>query len=417
MSRTNSCFLCKNQVFIETFASYIHIDELFFGSYFTQSTKEEENLITHGGLGGNGGGALHLVARHVVMDGSLSANGQDGASQSTVGGGSGGSLWLECEDLSGFGTFKANGGRGSPKGGGGGGGRIAVYYQRLDNFDGIFVAKGGDSESEVGGAGTVYLEHRNNSVTINNTLIVDNKLLKYPLAIDKSKGHLHNLLDGLYHDISQVGGVTWLIEYRNHSFTRVDIRGNAHVAVLWHISLGDIEFRSQTLTGDTTGVLHLGRQQLFGFLKVNLYFPLNCMVYANGKLEIPKNLNLRNVWMEVNGTISDSEEYVIDKNGALYIWSTGKTRGYSQGFYHFVNLTVRSSGKLYTTTLQGEPILTVNGTKVVVNAGGVISGNSLRIESENITVDMAGMTKNILNKYFYCPYAVLKFLFSFFKAS
>lgn len=116
------------------------------------------------------------------------------------------------------------------------------------------------------------------------------------------------------------------------------------------------------------------------------------MVYPHGTLEIPKKLYLRDVWMEVNGTISDSEEYTIDRKGSLSVWSTGRTRNYPQGFYHFVNLTVRSQGLLYTTRVNSGERMIVNASSIIINAGGVISGNGLKIESTNVTVDMAGKT-------------------------
>lgn len=114
------------------------------------------------------------------------------------------------------------------------------------------------------------------------------------------------------------------------------------------------------------------------------------MVYDRGMLEIPSKLYLRNVWMEVNGTISDSLEYTIDQKGSLSVWSTGHTANYPKGFYHFHNLTVRSQGLLYATATDRNTEVTVNATLTVVNAGGVISGNRLRVESTNLTVDMAG---------------------------
>ena len=135
----------------------------------------------------------------------------------------------------------------------------------------------------------------------------------------------------------------------------------------------------------------MGKQQLFGFRVVNIYFPVNSMVYAGGTLGIPKKLYLRAVWMEVNGTISDSVEYTVDKKGSLSLWSTGRTRSYPQGVYNFVNLTVRSEGQIYATKLTGEPVVVMNATRIVVNAGGTISGNSLKIQSTNLTVDMAGV--------------------------
>lgn len=192
---------------------------------------------------------MKLKTRHAVVDGVVSVNGQNAAPQSNSGGGSGGSINFICDDLSGFGFFQANGGSGSREGGGAGGGRIGVHYTELHKFNGGFVAQGGGSTAEIGGAGTVYLEQRNGSRIVNNTLKIDNKKLKYPFAVQKNQGNLHDLLHGVYDDISQVGGVTWLIEYQNHSFTHVDIKGNAHVAVLWKSNKGDIELRAETITG------------------------------------------------------------------------------------------------------------------------------------------------------------------------
>ena len=146
------------------------------------------------------------------------------------------------------------------------------------------------------------------------------------------------------------------------------------------------------ITGDNSAILHLGHKQLFGFYKVDIYYPVNTMVYDGGVLEIPAKLYLRNVWMEVNGTISDSVEYTIDQKGSLSVWSTGHTANYPKGFFHFHNLTVRSQGLLYATATNGNTEVTINATRTVVNAGGVISGNRLKIESTNLTVDMAGIT-------------------------
>ena len=72
------------------------------------------------------------------VDGVVTANGADAASQG--GGGSGGSIWIVCNILKGYGKFTANGG-GSPTdakygyhGGGGAGGRIAVYFRKNETF-------------------------------------------------------------------------------------------------------------------------------------------------------------------------------------------------------------------------------------------------------------------------------------------
>ena len=82
------------------------------------------------GLGGNGGGCVLIQASgHVLVNGTINANGNNGTSDSG-GGGSGGGVWISCSTFNGTnGLITANGGAGlGGYGGGGGGGRIAVTY-------------------------------------------------------------------------------------------------------------------------------------------------------------------------------------------------------------------------------------------------------------------------------------------------
>jgi len=79
------------------------------------------------GTGGAGGGTIRIVAKSLVVDGSMSANGGDVVDRNWSGGGSGGSIWLMCDSLGGSGRVEANGGWASVYAGGGGGGRIAIH--------------------------------------------------------------------------------------------------------------------------------------------------------------------------------------------------------------------------------------------------------------------------------------------------
>ena len=85
------------------------------------------NPLSAGSRGGSSGcygaGAMRLiVANALVIDGSLTANGDALDS----GGGSGGSMWIGTASIGGGGGIQANGGTGTY---GGGGGRIAIYYR------------------------------------------------------------------------------------------------------------------------------------------------------------------------------------------------------------------------------------------------------------------------------------------------
>ncbi|HWM74328.1 MAG TPA: carboxypeptidase regulatory-like domain-containing protein, partial [Nocardioides sp.] len=115
--------------------------------------------------GGTGGGVIRLLAgdARVHLDGSIVANGGDGAG--TGGGGAGGAVRLAVGRLEGRGRIETRGGAGvgsgSNVGGGGGGGRVSITWRELAaSFD---LAKqvdaaGGANNDRRGGAGTIYLE-------------------------------------------------------------------------------------------------------------------------------------------------------------------------------------------------------------------------------------------------------------------
>jgi hypothetical protein len=112
--------------------------------------------------GGRGGGGIIIdVVEKINLDGQISANGEDGkgGSYSNSGGGSGGGILISTNILEGTGKILANGGNGKADccGGGGGGGRIAIYYNLMENFNGEIEAFGSQGYKS-GGAGTIFLK-------------------------------------------------------------------------------------------------------------------------------------------------------------------------------------------------------------------------------------------------------------------
>ncbi len=112
-----------------------------------------------GYVAGRGGGAIRIwVAGVLILDGALSANGQNGVSNWT-GGGSGGSVWLSAATVSGSGSVTANGGNGTSQGGGGSGGRIA-FTTGNNTFAGTYKAQGGTGARGPAGNGTFnFMDH------------------------------------------------------------------------------------------------------------------------------------------------------------------------------------------------------------------------------------------------------------------
>jgi hypothetical protein len=145
------------------------------------SIKQPTDLGSPSGYSNNcpGGGAVRLTA-----SGTLTVNGTitvDGSDRLTQCGGSGGSVWLDTDVLSGSGIVAANGAVPNVTFGGGGGGRIAVYYNtdsstlisgdKINAFGGATNTT--DANHRDGGAGTVYLDDKNDTET-NGTLVVAN---------------------------------------------------------------------------------------------------------------------------------------------------------------------------------------------------------------------------------------------------
>ncbi|MCD6528247.1 lamin tail domain-containing protein [bacterium] len=133
------------------------------------SLTEPKDLGSGGGNnGGAGGGAIIInVKDTLTLNGTISANGENGEAEYYWGrgGGSGGSIYITTNNFLGSGSITANGGNvfsnekalgGGNRGGGGGGGRIAVYYEK-NNFTGIIQADGGVGDRP-GEPGTIFLK-------------------------------------------------------------------------------------------------------------------------------------------------------------------------------------------------------------------------------------------------------------------
>ena len=115
------------------------------------------------GDGGNGGGAVWIVASGTVTvagTGYIAANGGNGSGYEG-GGGSGGSILIQCGTLTGNGSLQAKGGDRSTWNGensSGGGGRIALHYTNW-NFQGTINIRGGVASAgwgRAGDPGTLY---------------------------------------------------------------------------------------------------------------------------------------------------------------------------------------------------------------------------------------------------------------------
>ncbi|MGK2860043.1 MAG: Ig-like domain-containing protein [Thermoanaerobaculia bacterium] len=100
-----------------------------------------------------GGGVVTIRAQRVVLDGSVTANGGNGAD---AGGAAGGSVWIKADEILGSGTISAIGGQGHA---GGGGGRIALDAPSIGLLPSNVTARTGrnSNESFRAAPGTVWM--------------------------------------------------------------------------------------------------------------------------------------------------------------------------------------------------------------------------------------------------------------------
>jgi hypothetical protein len=116
----------------------------------------------------HGGGIIDIQAASISLEGAIKANGEMGLS-----GGAGGSVHMVTNQLFGNGDIEATGADNIIFSGNhaGGGGRISLISADIAQYTGVMTTQGGSRDSEVSGAGTVYVQDPNQTygwLSINN---------------------------------------------------------------------------------------------------------------------------------------------------------------------------------------------------------------------------------------------------------
>ncbi len=140
---------------------------------------------------GDGGGAIILKVNYILdVEGTISANGEEGLAQGSYGcaatnGGDGGSIYIDTKALKGAGVIEANGGRTYAGITAGNGGQIAIYYQQ-NQFTGKISAYGGQGGHYIEDTGTVYFSSSSDKLIIKGNDNRNNCPLKHSLTgLDK----------------------------------------------------------------------------------------------------------------------------------------------------------------------------------------------------------------------------------------
>ena len=239
-----------------------------YGSYVKPNSTG--TMGGYGGrAGGAGGGLVHVEAGlEVIVDGTITTDGQNAQGGSSAGGGSGGSIFISSYEMKGTGILSVNGGKGDSIGGGGSAGRIALHTPTRNTFTGTYLAIGGagGTSSSFGGPGTVYVAEVKDK-KFHNQLRIDNakRTSTHPVILDE-------------------------FNVTNYVLNESFIMGGAKL----QIRPGSGSLKIFTVKGDRTGLLWLRANHTF-FIENDKYStaaPVNFVVSEYSKLVMPSVVRL-----------------------------------------------------------------------------------------------------------------------------
>ena len=390
-----------------------------------------------GPKGGAGGGRIWLnVTNTILIDGTLTASGDNGVTQNNYnsisstgwvsdlpgGGGSGGSIWLHCYRITGYGIILARGGNGTLGtyryttssyqsstfgSGGGAGGRIAMYFQKNDTFSEFrYLANGGwpgkeNTDAESGGPGTVYLYH---TVEVHRTLIIDNNGAPVPREKYVNWG-----------DVTKDGGRAWILPQSGvhdfaagayvFQFEEIQIYGNGHFAVLnpENINVIDAEVSGNVdnfnvtidfkyMIGDRSGTVHVADKQVMDLIREEIDLPFNCYVYFDGFLGLAPMTYVHGVEIHLAGVLANVVNITLHHGGYLWLQNGGRTLSNPHSHYTFDYVLIQDEGKIdCTTDAVTDEGITFYLKAVTVEGGGILHGTYMTFNVANVTVDAGGV--------------------------
>jgi len=330
--------------------------------------------------GSEGGGAIRLsVAGALLVEGTISANGNVGL-QDNSGGGSGGSIWITSGLVGGSGQLLAQGGGGELFGGGGGGGGRVAVYKLTNHFQGLISASGGPGFSS-GATGSVY------GATFGGNLLV---VAQTPVGVVSNA-------------VSQV-----ILSFNSpvdpESFSAQDVQlttpngpmPSTNMTVSpFNSTTYQVSFAQQTAVGDYFITVGPSIQDLFGFGMSQAYngaFTVS-LPTIQGTISDTNGLPIPGVLLQSDGPISNA---ATDPNGIYVVGAPPNTTFsitpsktglyFIPGWRSYANIdsTLMNQDYLAVTSLTGTFTALSQGTNLLLGCYGY-SGANYQVE---VSVDL-----------------------------
>lgn len=336
--------------------------------------------------GGHGGGKMYLhIGNQLINDGSIKVDG--GGSQ--YGGGSGGSILVKARQIEGYGSFSSVGG--STKGnagvdaGAGAAGRIAMYCNNKEEFEGTYHVYGGEGAQgrSSGGPGTLYIEDWRNGFVFKR-LIVDNKNQPIDKVVSiKERNQTSYKFDEIH-------------VYRKASLEIAEIGKN----IIWD---------ARKIFGDRSGLIYVHKMQKFiaeyeeasgrDFLS-----GINFIVDYGGEIILPSSYYIYGYGVQMTGytgrrslqlygRLTGVIDLVIGQGSLVYMGSQAHTSFLSKGKYIYTD--VEGSCRFATVDLRGSstwkyaPDVTMNISVGQIDARyeSLISAESVYITASSVRLE------------------------------
>ena len=127
------------------------------------------------------------------------------------------------------------------------------------------------------------------------------------------------------------------------------------------------------------------------FHSLSLYVPILLVLHRDSKVIVPRgHVVMREVFWENNGTVSGVDEFTVENQARLYMWSHGRTVGRPNGQYALTNVSVKAGGRAEFLTADSGPVVELMVTRLIINGKGVVRTNHLRLTAVNVSVDLSG---------------------------
>ena len=318
-----------------------------------------------------GGGKVTVEVTSLILDGIISANGDN---SSTTGGASGGTIVITADSLTGHGDILAQGGAGIGMPGGGGG-RISLDIDSIE-FIGAVSTHGGLGTFP-GAAGTVFSEY----IELGNT--------KQKITVDNEK-IITDAVTGITDGLSSVS-------------TTLEVLGDA---VVMFTSDTQNLYNLQSLVGDYTGIIYAlsgQRLELATTSGIQSHYALPCKVHIeegshvefSPKLMLvdPVMTNRERSNLYVGGTLAGVTHLTVGENGQVELLSTSNTENSitsTAGMVAFTSLNILSSGVLSVGLDSTEPFTLKALDTVGVHYGGKVLSKKLVVEAPAIHISYKG---------------------------